>query len=258
MLRDGTGPADDEVAIRQPGPGAGAPRPRTLARVSNVVPSQPRRWRWIGRAAVLVCVVGALGFSPTLYAWGATVGRTYTTTTVPVRDVAIVFGAEVLPSKKPSDFLRARLDIAYELWRTGKVKAILVSGDNGDVHYNEPDAMRSYLLAKGVPPVKIVADYAGFDTYDTCVRAVRIFGVTSATLVTQSYHMPRALATCRTIGLDAIGVGDDTMMNSAPAVWRNGALREIPAAVKMAYDLLSRRQPILGARETAINTALGR
>ena len=208
--------------------------------------------------AVIVCVAGALAFSPTLYAWGATVGRTYTTASVPVRDVAVVFGAEVLPNKTPSDFLKARLDIAYALWKTGKVKAILVSGDNGDVHYNEPDAMRAYLLAKGVPDVKVVADYAGFDTYDTCVRAVRVFGVTSATLVTQSYHMPRALATCRTIGLDAVGVGDDTVQKASPDVWRNGALRELPAGIKMVYDLVSRRQPILGARETAIDIALGR
>lgn len=212
----------------------------------------------LGRIAVGVCVAGALAFSPTLYAWGSTVGRTFTTATVPVRDVAVVFGAEVLPNKSPSDFLKARLDIAYELWRTGKVKAILVSGDNGDVHYNEPDAMRGYLIAKGVPAVTVVADYAGFDTYDTCVRAVRIFGVTSATLVTQSYHMPRALATCRTIGLDAVGVGDDTVEAASPGVWRNGALREVPAGIKMVYDLVSRRQPILGDRETAIDTALGR
>jgi vancomycin permeability regulator SanA len=226
--------------------------------VSIAIPSPRRRGRWLGRAAVLVCVAGALAFSPTLYAWGATVGRTFTTTSVPVRDVAVVFGAEVLPNKAPSDFLRARLDIAYTLWKTGKVKAILVSGDNGDVHYNEPDAMRAYLLAKGVPDVKVVADYAGFDTYDTCVRAVRIFGVTSATLVTQSYHMPRALATCRTIGLDAVGVGDDTVQSASPDVWRNGALREIPAGIKMVYDLVSRREPILGSRETSIDTALGR
>jgi vancomycin permeability regulator SanA len=212
----------------------------------------------LGRIAVAVAVAGLLGFSPTLYAWGATLGRTYTTGTVPVRDVAVVFGAEVLPNKSPSDFLRGRLDVAYELWRTGKVKAILVSGDNGDVHYNEPDAMRAYLLGKGVPEVKVVADYAGFDTYDTCVRAVRIFGVTSATLVTQSYHMPRALATCRTIGLDAVGVGDDTVQAASPDTWRNGVLREIPAGIKMVYDLVSRRQPILGDRETAIDTALGR
>ena len=212
----------------------------------------------LGRIAVAVCVAGVLGFSPTLYAWGSTLGRTYTTRTVPVRDVAVVFGAEVLPNRSPSAFLKGRLDVAYELWRTGKVKAILVSGDNGDVHYNEPDAMRAYLLGKGVPEVKVVADYAGFDTYDTCVRAVRIFGVTSATLVTQSYHMPRALATCRTIGLDAVGVGDDTVQAASPDVWRNGVLREIPAGIKMVYDLVSRRQPILGDRETAIDTALGR
>lgn len=214
--------------------------------------------RWLGKTAVIVCVAGVLGFSPTLYAWGAAIGRTYTTATVPVRDVALVFGAEVLPSKAPSDFLRARLDVAYDLWRSGKVKAILVSGDNGDVHYNEPDAMRAYLLTKGVPDVKVVADYAGFDTYDSCVRAVRIFGVTSATLVTQSYHLPRALATCRTIGLDAVGVGDDSVKAASAGTWRNGALREIPAGIKMVYDLVSRRQPILGDRETTIDIALGR
>jgi vancomycin permeability regulator SanA len=212
----------------------------------------------LGRIAVAVCVAGVLGFSPTLYAWGSTLGRTYTSATVPVRDVALVFGAEVLPNKTPSDFLKARLDIAYDLWKAGKVKVILVSGDNGDVHYNEPDAMRRYLIGRGVPDAKVVADYAGFDTYDSCVRAVRIFGVTSATLVTQSYHMPRALATCRTIGLDAVGVGDETVKSAAPDVWRNGALREIPAGIKMAYDLISRRQPILGDRQTAIDTALGR
>ena len=212
----------------------------------------------LGRLAVAACVVGVLGFSPTLYAWGAAMGRTYTSASVPVRDVAVVFGAEVLPNRTPSDFLKARLDIAYELWQTGKVKVILVTGDNGDVHYNEPDVMRNYLLAKGVPGAKVVADYAGFDTYDSCVRAVRIFGVTSATLVTQGYHLPRALATCRTVGLDAVGVGDETMKSASPDTWLNGALREIPAGVKMAYDLISRRQPILGDRETGIDTALGR
>ena len=212
----------------------------------------------LGRVAAALCVLGVLAFSPTLYAWGAAMGRTYTRTSVPERDVAIVFGAEVLPNKTPSSYLKARLDLAYELWRTGKVKVVLVSGDNGDVHYNEPDVMRTYLLRRGIPDSKVVADYAGFDTYDTCVRALRIFGVTSATLVTQSYHIPRALATCRTVGLDAVGVGDDSVQSGNPALWRTGALREIPAGVKMAYDLLSRRQPILGERETGIDSALGR
>lgn len=206
--------------------------------------------------ALAACVVGVLVLSPTLYAWGATVGRAYTTATVPAGDVAIVFGAQVLSNKTPSDYLKARLDIAYELWRTGKVKAVLVSGDNGDVHYNEPGVMRGYLLGRGMPDTKVVADYAGFDTYDTCVRALKIFGVTSATLVTQSYHMPRALATCRTVGLDAVGVGDSSVQAGSPTVWLNGALRELPAGIKMAYDLLSRRQPVLGNRETGIDLAL--
>jgi len=114
--------------------GRGAPRetapelgrvalpPRTLAPVSSAVPVPRRRGRVLGRIAVAVAVAGVLGFSPTLYAWGASAGRTYTAASVPVRDVAVVFGAEVLPNKTPSAFLQARLDLAYELWRTGKVE----------------------------------------------------------------------------------------------------------------------------------------
>ncbi len=199
-----------------------------------------------------------LAFSPTLYAWGASSGRTYVVETVPARDVALVFGAGVNADKTPSDYLKGRLEIAYQLWKAGKVKAILVSGDNGEAHYNEPDVMRSYLIAKGVPAAKVVADYAGFDTYATCVRAIRIFGVTSATLVTQAYHLPRALATCRTLGLDAVGVGDETVKPYSEDTWRAGSLREYPAMIKMAYDLLSRRVPLLGERETSVDVALGR
>jgi vancomycin permeability regulator SanA len=207
---------------------------------------------------VVAAVVGLLAFSPTLYAWGASAGRTYTVQAVPSRDVAIVFGAGVNPDKTPSDYLKGRLELAYQLWKAGKVKAILVSGDNGEAHYNEPDVMRAYLIAKGVPASKVIADYAGFDTYATCVRAIRIFGVTSATLVTQMYHLPRALATCRTLGLDSVGVGDETVKPYSEDTWRAGSSREYPAMIKMAYDLVSRRLPLLGARETSVDVALGR
>ena len=78
-----------------------------------------------------------------------------------------------------------------------------MSGDNGAREYNEPDAMRRYLVDAGVPADKVVADYAGFDTYDSCSRAQRIFGVDRLTVVTQDYHLPRAVATCRALGLDA-------------------------------------------------------
>ena len=87
---------------------------------------------------------------------------------------------------------------------------VLVSGDNMAPEYNEPDAMRGYLIDAGVPAEDVVADYAGFDTYDSCARAKRIFGVSELIMVTQSYHLPRAVATCRALGVDATGVGDDT------------------------------------------------
>lgn len=225
----------------------------------STVQTPPRRGgRILGRLLAVASVIGVLAFSPTLYAWGASSGRTYTVGSVPTRDVAVVFGAGVNADKTPSDYLKGRLELAYELWKAGKVKAILVSGDNGEAHYNEPDVMRGYLIAKGVPAAKVVADYAGFDTYATCVRAIRIFGVTSATLVTQSYHLPRALATCRTLGLDAVGVGDETVKPYSEDTWRAGSLREYPAMIKMAYDLLSRREPLLGDRETSVDVALGR
>ena len=122
----------------------------------------------------------------------------------------MVLGAQVYPDGTPSPFLAARLDLAKQLFDAGKVQVLLVSGDNMAPEYNEPDAMRAYLIDAGVPAEKVIADYAGFDTYDSCVRAKRIFGVSKLIMVSQSYHLPRAVATCRTLGVDAAGVGDDT------------------------------------------------
>ena len=218
-----------------------------------------RGWRAF-RAVVLlgvglaVVVVGG----PVVYQRVMSAGLMYKVETVPVRDVALILGAGVEPSGRPSPYLAARLDIGYELFKTGKVRAILVTGDHGEKYYNEPEAMRRYLVAKGVPNEKIVSDYAGFDTYASCVRADRIFGTRSVTVVTQTYHLARALATCRTLGIDAVGVGDDSVKALAPDVWRRGQIREIPAAMKMAWDLASQREPLLGPRETTLDKALGR
>ncbi len=174
---------------------------------------------------------------------------------VPAAPVALVLGAEVYADGTPSNYLRARLDLAYDLYLKGKVKAILVSGDNGTVHYNETDGMRAYLIGRGVPAVKVVGDYAGFDTYASCVRAKRIFGVTKAIVATQSYHLPRAVATCRAIGLDAWGVGDETAKVNQ-GMWTFGTVREFGANVKMVYDVVSQRQPVLGDPEPGIGAAL--
>jgi vancomycin permeability regulator SanA len=196
-----------------------------------------------------------LAGTPTGYSIAASQGRISTVADVAAKPVAIVFGAAIYASGAPLPYLQSRLDLAYELFKAGKVRAILVSGDNRRVDYNEPDAMRAYLIKRGVPAVKVVADYAGFDTYATCVRANRIFGITAAILTTQAYHLPRAIATCRAAGVDSWGVGD-AAGSRFTAEWQLDSLREWPANVKMALDLLSRRQPLLGRPESGISDAL--
>ena len=98
------------------------------------------------------------------------------------------------------------MDTAAQLYFSGKVEKLLMSGDNRFVDYNEPEAMRQYARSLGVPEEAIVLDYAGRRTYDTCYRARDIFGVQSAILVTQNFHLPRALFTCNALGIRATGV----------------------------------------------------
>ncbi len=204
---------------------------------------------------VLALVLSA-GLVAKVYVDSTAGGHLYSdAASVPETPVALVLGAAVNADGSPSAFLKARLDLAHELYAAGKVTVILVSGDNGTSHYNEPDIMRTYLIAAGVPAKRIVADYAGFDTYDSCVRAKRIFGVDRLTVVTQSYHLMRAVATCRAVGVDAEGVGDDSVSVYSQE-WTLGQARELLANYKMAYDILTDRQPVLGARETSVDEAL--
>ena len=168
--------------------------------------------------------------------------------TVPSAPVALVLGAKVYPDGTPSPFLAARLDLAKQLYDAGKVRVVLVSGDNGAPEYNEPDAMRAYLIRAGMPAEDVVADYAGFDTYDSCSRARRIFGVRQAIVVTQTFHLERAVALCRTQGVDATGVGDDSVRKTD--AWPRNAFRDQLACVKTVIDLVSGRDPVLGHRET--------
>ena len=130
---------------------------------------------------------------------------------------------------------------------------ILVSGDNMAPEYNEPDAMRGYLIDAGVPAEHVVADYAGFDTYDSCARAKRIFNVSELVMVTQSYHLPRAVATCRALGLAATGVGDESARQYTEP-WRRGAIRDQLACVKTVIDLVTGRDPVLGPARPASTT----
>lgn len=184
-------------------------------------------------------------------------GHLYGEAEVPAAPVALVLGAQVYPDGTPSAFLAARLDLAHRLYQAGKVRVILVSGDNMAVEYNEPDAMRNYLINAGVPAEHVVADYAGFDTYDSCARAKRIFNLTELVIVTQSYHLPRAVATCRALGVAATGVGDETARQHTEP-WRRGAIRDQVACIKTVIDLITGRDPVLGPRETSVDEALAK
>ena len=169
--------------------------------------------------------------------------------------VAIVLGAAVHADGQPTPWLAHRLDTAADLYTNGRVEAILVSGDNRRAGYDEPTVMRSYLLSRGIPEQAIALDYAGFDTYDTCVRARRIFGIERALLVTQDFHEPRAVAICRSVGLDVDGVGD-SRAHSDRIGWTVSWVRERAAAIKAVVDVVSRRDPTLGRQETSVKEAV--
>ena len=169
--------------------------------------------------------------------------------------VAIVLGAAVHADGLPSPWLAHRLDIAADLYTSGRTEAILVSGDNRRVGYDEPTVMRNYLISKGIPSQAIALDYAGFDTYDTCVRARRIFGIERALLVTQDFHEPRAVAICRSVGLSVDGVGDSRARHDRIS-WAVSWTRERPATIKAVIDVVSRRDPTLGHRETSVAEAI--
>jgi vancomycin permeability regulator SanA len=175
---------------------------------------------------------------------------------VPATPVALVLGARVYPSGRPSALLARRLDLAAELVHRGTVRAVLVSGDNGDARYDEVTAMADYLVRAGVPARQVVRDHAGFDTWDSCARAHRIFGVERAVVVTQAFHLPRAVALCRRAGIEATGLGDDSARDH-PGATRAAATREVLATVKAAWTALLRPAPrLLGRPESGVRDAL--
>ncbi len=222
---------------------------------------QTRHGRTLFRIALVVAGAGLAGVGVLAGSVGwvrvTSSGRLYSAADVPSAPVALVLGAQVYPNGTPSPFLAGRLDLGKQLFDAGKVEVIVVSGDNMAPEYNEPDAMRNYLINAGVPADKVIADYAGFDTYDSCARAKRIFGIHKLIMVTQEYHLPRAVATCRALGVDTVGVGD-TSVKRCGGAWTEGWIRDQVACVKTVIDLVTRRDPVLGNRETSVDEALAR
>ena len=173
-------------------------------------------------------------------------------TEIPVEEpprIAIVFGAGVRENGEPSLALEDRIITAAELYRSERVRKILMSGDNRFENYNEPAAMKEQAIKRGVPAQNIIADYAGRRTYDTCYRAKEIFGVTRAVLVTQEFHLNRAIYLCQTLGIDSIGINADRRKYD-DSTRREWSWRETFAVVAAWFDVnFLQPTPILGNKE---------
>ncbi|MEV5340174.1 ElyC/SanA/YdcF family protein [Streptomyces sp. NPDC052676] len=206
--------------------------------------------RRLVQAVMAGCVLALL---PSTWLHVSTGDRLRTTADVPRTEVAVVFGAG-LWNGEPSPYLAHRLDAAAELYRAGRIEVVLVTGDNSRKDYDEPDAMRAYLTRHGVPDKRIVSDYAGFDTWDSCVRAKKIFGVDEAVLISQDFHIRRAVALCREAGVASYGVGVPAKRD---ATWYYGGVREVFASGKAALDAVIEPDPrFLGPQEPGVERAL--
>jgi vancomycin permeability regulator SanA len=219
-----------------------------MTAVTDVFPSRRRprsRRRRLARALVIVALAAAaLSAVPTIWVEAAAGGRIHRLADAPTADVAIVFGAQVSADDgTPLIILRERLDTAAALVSAGKVKVLLLSGDGHGSSGDETTAMTRYLIERGVAPARLVVDPDGLDTYDTCARARQVFGVTRAVLVTQRFHLPRAITLCQHLGIESAGVdaGHCTGCQLRTRVWN--PTREYAARGKAVLDTLSGRGP---------------
>lgn len=206
-----------------------------------------RIFKIIWRVFLLAGTISLLGLLlprliTTLHAWN----KIYPVADAPSERVAIVFGAGLRRDGSPTAVLRDRVQTGASLYFNGKVEKLLMSGDNQSVYYNEPEAMRQYAISLGVPDEAIVMDAAGTRTYNTCYRAKAVFGLERALLVTQDFHLPRALFLCNTLGMQAAGVEANNLnyRRSSLLFWN---IREQFATFTAFMDVFWERPiPVLG------------
>lgn len=212
------------------------------------------KWIWLGVQLLLLILLVAAGF---LYFTNRQVyllarGRAQSSITeIKVENpprVGIVFGAGVAETGEPSPALEDRITTAVELYRAGRVRKLLMSGDNRFINYNEPAVMKATAIRRGVPEQDVIEDFAGRRTYDTCYRAHEIFGVERAVLVTQEFHLNRAIYLCESFGVDSIGISADRRQyeDSTKSWWQ---WRETFASAAAWLDVnLWKPTPVLGAK----------
>jgi len=189
-----------------------------------------KRFKQIAVYLVLTMILGCSGVL-IINNYVESVGATYilSPNDVSKADAILVLGAYVFPSGTVSTMLNDRLTVGYELYEQGKAPKLLVSGDHGQKDYDEVNSMKNFLKNKGVPGQNVFMDHAGFSTYESLYRARDIFMVKKVIIVTQEYHLKRAVFVARELGLEAYGVASDKREYRGMAI---NNLREIAARNK--------------------------
>lgn len=202
-----------------------------------------RRVQIIVAAGLLFAVIAVLPW----LVFGLRSGTIVTTiSNAPKRHVVLVLGAGITTNNKPSLVLDERIVTAVELYRADKVKKLLMSGDNSIANYDEVSAMKNRAMELGVPDRDVILDFAGFRTLDSCVRLRKVFGQSEALIVSQGFHLPRAIHLCRWAGVDVIGVEASDIRPRSQRL--KSGVREIPASLQAWFDthVIGRNAKFLG------------
>jgi vancomycin permeability regulator SanA len=215
-------------------------------------PSWRRLSGWLIRLGLFLGL-GLVGMN--LYVTASTEPHSYRQLTqVPHQRVVLVFGAGIRADGRLTRVLADRVEAAIALYQAGRVQKLLLTGDNSSQYYDEVSAMRRYALERGVAATDVILDYAGFSTYESCYRAQAIFGLQEAVLVTQQYHLPRALYTCQQLGVAAVGYGVDDWGVYPAALMSRFVVREALATAKALWQVhVTRPAPTFLGPVEAIN-----
>lgn len=214
--------------------------------------SRAKLWcRRLLRVTLLLCVLalGVIGYANLTAIW-ASRGRLYEeVSALPNTEVGLILGTTDRIHGRENLYFRYRIDAAVEVWKSGKLKTLIVSGDNRTLYYNEPEKMKQALVERGVPADRIVCDYAGLRTFDSVVRAKEIFGTHSLLVISQRFQNERAIYIAQAHGVQAYGYNARDVQTQAGLKTK---IREIGARVKMWLDVnfLDTRPKHLGEKIT--------
>lgn len=216
----------------------------------------PTGHRWLRRSLVAATALGLLGAgavgSCVVWTRVSSAQHIRSAETVMSAPVTLVMGTLVRRDGTPTRSLRSRLQVARDLYVSGKAQVIMVSGDRHGNSGDEIAAMTRWLVTHSVPARKVVTDPYGLDTYDSCLRARQIFGARHAIVVTQTYHLARAVTLCRHAGIDASGVG-----SLSSVAWEERTVREYLACVKAVYRVVVHATPqVSGPPDPGLEQAL--